>query len=120
MKRLLLIPILLLAGCVGLNTPLYDRQPEIVKVDARLKTMKARLGFLDMIQVDLETAVVKRHIDLIHAFYTTMEVAFADGNTEKFQLNLNRVNAQVDALTRLLDSAKSVKPMGLKVPGDAI
>ncbi|KKM17483.1 hypothetical protein LCGC14_1675310 [marine sediment metagenome] len=33
-----------------------------------------------------------------------------------FQLNLNRVNAQIDALNRLMESARPAKPIGLTVP----
>ena len=103
-----------------MNMPLYDRQPEIVKVDARMKTMKAQLGFLDMIGADLDLKVARRHIDLIGVFYSAFEVAFADGDNKKFQLNLNRVNAQIDAMNRLMAESKPVKPMGLTVPEVAL
>ena len=119
MKTLYLIPILLLAGCIALNQPLYDRQPEIVKVDARKKTMEKKLIFLKMIRADLDLVAVRRHIDLISVFYSAFEVAFADGDAGKFQLMLNRVNAQIDALNRLMDAVKPVKPVkpiGLTVP----
>ncbi len=120
MKTLLLIPILLLAGCVAVNKPLYDRQPEIVKVDARMETMKRQLSFLDMMGVDLDLEVARRHVDLIGVFYSAFEVAFADGDAEKFQLMLNRTNAQLDALNRLIDTASPAKPMGLTVPEVAL
>ncbi len=116
MRTLLLIPILLLAGCISANTPLYDRQPDIVKVDARKKTQEAELTFLQRIWADLDLVVARRHIDLISVFYTAFEVAFADGDAEKFQLNLNRVNAQMDTLDRLIEAARPMRPTGLTVP----
>ena len=116
MKTLLLIPILLLAGCIGVNTPLYDRQPEIVKVDARIKTINIQLNFLKMLGVNVDLVAAQRHRDLVSVFYTGFEMAFADGDAEKFQLMLNRVNAQLDALKRLIEAASPMKPMGLTVP----
>ncbi|KKL63638.1 hypothetical protein LCGC14_2173130 [marine sediment metagenome] len=116
MKTLLLIPILLLAGCIASNQPLYDRQPEIVKVDAQIKSINQQLSFLTMLGVDLDLVSARRHKDLISVFYTAFEVAFADGNAEKFQLMLNRVNAQIDALNRLMDEVNLIKPMDLEVP----
>ncbi|KKL06765.1 hypothetical protein LCGC14_2592750 [marine sediment metagenome] len=108
MKTLLLIPILLLTGCMALNKPLYDRQPEIVKVDARMKTVNKQLGFLDMIGADLDLVAARRHIDLIGVFYSAFEVAFADGDAEKFQSMINRINTQVDALEDLIAEAKPI------------
>ena len=116
MRTLLLIPILLLTSCMAMSTPLYDRQPEIVKVDARMKTMRSKLDFLDRVGADLDLKVARRHIDLIGVFYAAFEVAFADGDAEKFQLMLNRVHAQMDALDRLIESARPAKPTGLTVP----
>ena len=116
MRTSLLISILLLAGCVAARMPLYDRQPEIVKVDARMTTMKQQLGFLGMMGAELDMVAARRHIDLIGVFYSAFEVAFADGDNEKFQLMINRVNAQIDDLNRLIESARPVKPMSLIVP----
>ncbi len=120
MKPLLLIPILLLAGCVTVSMPLYDRQPEIVKVDARIKTTTQKLAFLTMLGADIDQVVARRHRDLVSVFYAAFEVAFADGDSKKFQLMLNRVNAQIDALNRLIEAARPAKPMGLTVPEVAL
>ncbi|KKL98072.1 hypothetical protein LCGC14_1828090 [marine sediment metagenome] len=117
MKRLLLIPILLLTGCVSVNKPLYGLQPEIVRVDARMVVIKKRLAFTSG---KLDPVIARRHADLIHLFYTAFEVAFADGDAEKFQLMLNRTNAQLDALNRLIESTRPAKPMGLIVPEVAL
>ena len=116
MRTLLLIPVLLLTSCVTVSIPLYDRQPEIVKVDARMKVTRQKLAVLRMLGIYLDMTAVQRHKDLMSVFYIAFEVAFADGNAEKFQLNLNRVNAQIDALNRLIESVRPVKPMGLTVP----
>ena len=120
MRILLLIPILLLTSCMAVNQPLYNKQPEIVKVDARMKATKAQLRFLAMMKADLDPVAIRRHSDLISVFYVAFEVAFADGDAEKFQLNLNRVNAQIDALDRMMKSVTSVKPTGLTVPEVAL
>ncbi len=116
MRTLLLIPILLLAGCIGVNMPLYDRQPEIVKVDTEMGTIKAKLDFLIMIDADLDLVAVKRHIDLIHVFYTAMEVAFANGDTDKYQLMMNRINVHIAFLNALIEEVQSMKPTSLTVP----
>jgi len=120
MRILLLASVLLLAGCVALNQPLYDRQPEIAKVDARIKSINQQLNFLTMLGVDLDLVSAQRHKDLVSVFYTAFEVAFADGDAEKFQLMLNRTNAQLDALNRLIESTRPAKPMGLIVPEVAL
>ena len=117
MRILLLASVLLLAGCIGVNIPLYDRQPEIAKVDARMYAIKKRLA---VTSGKLDPVIARRHADLIHLFYTAMEVAFADGDAEKFQLMLNRTNAQLDALNRLIESTRPAKPMGLIVPEVAL
>ena len=115
-RTLILIPILLLTSCMAVSQPLYDRQPDIVKVDARMKTMTQKLSVLAMLGIGMDRVAVRRHRDLISVFYVAFEVAFADGDAEKFQLMLNRTNAQIDALNRLIEAVKPAKPMGLTAP----
>ena len=117
MKTLLLIPILLLVGCVALNKPLYDRQPEIVEVDRQNGIIIKKLKFLDKFDIYIDRVAVKRHIDIIHAFYTAMELAFVDGYKEKFELMIARINARIAMLNALLKESKSNSLVGFSKSG---
>ena len=108
MKILLFIPALLLIGCVVVSIPLYDKQPDIVKVDAQIRTIKRQVEFFSMMGMELDLVAAQAHVDLISAFYTAMEIAFVDGDAEKFQSMINRINTQVDALEDLIAEAKPI------------